>query len=277
MVAFNNTSTVSFSGVTAGETATISLPPSGLYESLQIEYKKAGTLATVAQMIADITEIRVVVNGKVQRRYSAKQLFMLLGLKNHAVNDGFLNIFFAEPSRRSAEGEDSLGWGMADVQTFEVQIDLDDAAGAVTLKCKRNHLPVNNVNMGAIVKIKRHNIPVSSTGEIQWQSLPRLDRYYALHAQSTDIDEVTVEIDNTVKFDNTTLGNSDRIEQHGLTPQAGYFHILADVRGRIKDFWSMQKPNGNGGFVPVDEVLVKFEMNAATSFDVIVEQVGLRD
>ena len=122
----------SFNAVGAGQTATLNLPPDGIYHKLMLHYAEGGTAADAATVTAAIDEARLIVNGKVQRRFTGEDLLAINAYHGKAYTDGYLPIFFSEPWRRTVQGEDALAWGMGDVETFQLEVDI--AAGRVGRK-----------------------------------------------------------------------------------------------------------------------------------------------
>jgi len=262
-----------FNSVAAGQTATLTLPTRGTYHGLLLKYGTATVGgATQANMIAEITEVRLVVNDKVQRRFSATELFDLNVHRNITFATGFLPIYFAEPWRRTAQGEDALAWGMADVNTFQVEIDI--AAGATSPTFTGKALWTSDQRpMGQIVKWRKHTIPVSATGIVNVTTLNKNDSYYGLHAHSANILDIKVTIDSTDHWTGDVTENDKLQSDMGLTPVAGWFHVDFDFTSRASDSLSMVNPAGG----MVDEFQVDFNMSAATSFTLITETLGLRD
>ncbi len=263
----------SFSSVAAGATAAIDLPVTDIYHSLRLNYgtSTAGG-PTQANMESEITEIRVKVNGVVQRTMSAAQLFALNAYHGIPVNDGFLPIYFSEPWRRSAQGEDSLAWGMADVETFQVEVDIAAGATNPTLSATAVKEAASRA-MGPIVKWRRFRVPVAAVGVVNVSTLPKNDAYYALHAISGNVSDVTVKVDEREVFQATAANASAYYKEQGFTPQTGYFHVDFAPTGRVADALPMRDARGNR----VSDFQVDFNMSAAASFDLITETLGLRD
>ncbi len=269
----------SFSAVAAGQTAAIDLPVTDVYHGLRIKYNT--TVAggpTRATAEAHIPQIRVKVNGKVQRRFSLKQLNALNAYHGipftagDATKPAIFPIYFSEPWRRSAQGEDSLGWGMADVETFQVEIDLDAAAAGASLSMV-GIKEKGNRPMGPIVKVRNFRVPVSAVGVVNLTTLPKQDAYYALHANSSDIADATVLVDQEEIFRMTGDDANAYYAEQGFTPQSGWFHIDFAATARVADALPMRDTAGNR----VRDFRVDYNMTAANSFDLLAEVLGLRD
>lgn len=268
-------STNSFNGVGAGQTATLDLPVGDLvFHGIDVVYTTATAGgANQVNMEAELTAARLKVNGKVQRRFTAEELFDINGFNGIAFATGAFPIFLSEPWRRAPQGEDALGWGTQDVDTMQLEIDIAAGATAPTLEAR---LEVERVRrpMGPIVKWRRFNVPVSAVGLVNVTSLPKEDAYYRLHAHSAVIDDVEVNVDQVEKFKATAARNTNLLTRYGLSPVAGWFHIAFDRTQRVADALSMRK-----GDPPrrIDDFRVDFNMSAATGFDLITEVLGPRD
>lgn len=273
-----------FNGVAAGQTAFANLPAVDKYHKLQVTYGTATAGgATQANMEAEITEVRLKVNGVVQRTFSAQQLFDINAFYGIAFSTGILPIYLSEPWMRSALGEDVLAWGMADVQNFTMEIDIDSGATSPTLAMVAEK-EISNDPMGPIVKWRRNQIQVSGTGVRSVTDLPRNagESYKALHAFETaagDISDVLVRFDGEDFFDVTDAQATELYADAGFTQQSagGVFTISAQgLTGRSADVWPMVRQVGNQQR-RVQDFRVDFNMAVANNFTLISETLGLRD
>lgn len=267
--------TRSFNAVAAGQIATLDLPATGIYHGLKLEYgTSTGGGPTQANMEGEVTEVRLIVNGVVQRRFSAQHLFDVNSYKGKGVTAGILPIYFEEPWRKSAQGADGLAWGMADVDTFIVEVDIDGAAVSPTLSATAIKRPGHR-NMGPIVKWRQHIVGVSAIGIVNLSTLPKQDAYYSLHCLSTDIDDVEVQVDQKTILKGTLATLNDVADDYGYVPHADWFHIDFSATRRVSDALSMASEGEGGG--AVKDLQIDFNMSAATSFVMLTEILGLRD
>lgn len=273
--------TNSFQGVGAGQKATLELPVGAVkYHAIQLNYGTATAGGpTRANMEAELTEIQIKLNGKAQRTFSAKQLFDINAVNGITVNDGFLWIWFSEPWQRSAQGEDTLGWGTADIATFTIEATIDGGATNPTLEARLLVDEIAEV-MGPIVKWRRHNVNVSATGLRNVTNLPKIDAYYALHAFSTNINSIEVTIDQKEIWAAQDAQMRELYTQFGLSVPAALTSVLFDFRQRVADALPMgtRVATAEGEFVqPVADFRIDFDMSAATGFDLVTETLGPRD
>lgn len=273
----------SFQGVGAGQTATLDLPVGDLvYHEIRIEYDTSTTGgATQANMETEISKIRLKVNGVTQQEYSAEELFDINALNGKPVNEdgaagnlSSIPIFLGWPEARSAQGEDSLAWGMSDVSTFQIEIDVaNNSSQTPTLSARAVVERGVKRAMGPIRKVKRFTQGVSATGVVTNTGLPRNDDYYAIYAWSSDVD------DAVVKVDGAEIWTADRnaagwlLEDHGWTDVSAVFPIIFNFTRRVADSVKMRDSEGRAR----KEFRVDFNMSAATAFTFLTETVGLRD
>lgn len=269
-----------FNGVAAGQTATVQLPNSGIYHQVRLQYQTttAGG-ATQANMEAEIDEMRVKINGKVQRTLSGAQLFAINAyhgipvLAGSASIRGVLPLYFSEPWRRSAAGEDAGAWGMADVDTFQIEVDINSGATSPQLGLTAVRDRGSRV-MGLITKYRRHTINVGATGWIDVPTFPKHDAYWAVHCVSTDIDEVDVIVEGDAYYKNILIPDlHDYTEHQGFAAQTGYTHIEFAATTRAHDSLPLRSQDG----LAFSDFRVDFNMGAATPFTAITETLGLRD
>lgn len=263
----------SFSSVGAGQTPVLSVNTNYTLHTLKIDYEENGVFANQAAMEAALTEIRLIVNGKVQRSHSAAQLIALNAFHGTAFKDGEIVIHFSEPWRTTEAHQDFFAWGQGDVQTFEIEIDIASGTVAPVLSEARAEITRDVRPLGAIVKYKHHSIQVSAAGEVEWHPLKQ-DAYFAMHFLSEDIDAITVKMNREDLIDNLSKRHiSNDLLDAGWAEQTGYTHLKFDRNGRATDGIKTRDQDGN----QVDEFTVLLEMGAATPVRVMTETYGLRD
>lgn len=272
--------TNSFSSVAAGSTATLELPVGEFtYHSLQLLY---GTTTVggpnEANMRAEVNEVRIIIAGKVQRVFSAAELFDALnGPNGIVVSDGFLPIFFSEPWRRSVNGEEALAWGTNDIPPIFIEVDIDAAATNPTLSA-RIEVDRTRRNLGPIKKVRRFTVPAAAVGLHNLTTLPRIDAYQRLHAFSTVIDDIRIVLDGSDVWDLTDGQARELYQQKGFTDIAAVTSVMFDHTQRAADVQEMRLvlPNGRG-VKQRSEFRIDFNMSAATPFTLLTESIGFRD
>jgi hypothetical protein len=283
-----------FNGVASGQTASISMPVGGItYHKLQLSYfcTNAGN-GNQANAEAHLTEMRLKLNGKIQRRFSARDLDSINALFNRSFQangtSAVMEMYFSKPWARTPRNEDVLAWGMNDVASFQLEVDIAAAATGPTLAAKAEVEYVAR-NTGVIEKWRKFNQPVGATGHNINNTLPKIvnEAYAEIHAfpvTATDITDVTVTVDNIIRFQALNGDNNVLLHGEGWTPQTsggaggGLFSVLFNRTGRTSDALAISYTQGgkNTGQV-VQDLKVDFNMNAATSFNFITVVLGARD
>jgi len=219
----------SATGVAAGQTATFSLPIGRTYHSLLLTY----TGVTLAQM----TEIRLVANGKVMRRITGGtrqdtfNKFCLLSAAN-----GILTIPLDRPGMRLKDGEEftALGTGMPgdpqQVVNLALEIDIDPAAAAPALSLKA--IQSEPRPFGLIAKYREFSHNPAAAGDFEIADLPRGDLIGRIWLNKAGINSVRVEKDGFVLFERTAAENSLVQNDSGYrASQANYFVIDPSENG----------------------------------------------
>jgi hypothetical protein len=264
----------SFNAVGAGQRATLNVPTTAIYHQTPLTYKRNGVLATEAQMKSDLKMIRLLLNGRVQREFTATELFTENAFRDLPVSDGIVPIWLTRPWARAAEGEDALAWGTRNIETFQIEVEIDAAAVSPSLEAHALVENAPNRDIGAIEKWHRYNVPVSAIGVASWNpNIEPLSSYCGLTCYSTDIDGVKVVVDNTNKFEGDLEQINALYEHAELVPQANAVHLAWDYRGRLSDSLPMAFSNG----YKVRNFRVDFTMGAANSFSVTARRLGLPD
>ena len=237
----------SFNGVAASQTATLDLPVDRRYHNICLRFTSTdGSSAVQAVNEADVTQIRVIVDGKVQRTFSSRELFDINTLNGIAYSASLLPIYFSEPWRRSALDEESLAWATSNVSTFSVEVDLGAGATGPALSSILTTDALQGP-MQSIVKWHRRTIAAAGAGVVSYSDFPRRDTYLRQHLSETaaaDITAVDVSVDNFTVLDVSDAQNSDYLADQAFAPVADNFHIVHDHTQRIADGLPMVKLNG---------------------------------
>jgi hypothetical protein len=235
-----------FNGVAAGQTATLDLPVGPRYHVVWLQCANTAE----ASVTSIIDEIRVKINGKTQRVMSATELNALNSMfcspsatlgtvatseyawYEHTAatpDNNLIPIFFAEPWRPEIISKEGLAWGTGDVATFQIEVDLNATNTGVVLSA---FAEVDNavvtteglqraMPMGPIVKWSRFNIPFSSTGWLDVQTLPRRDVILQIsiwHTANYYVSEYELLADNYQWRKLTDLQNAAVLKSRGMTP-----------------------------------------------------------
>jgi hypothetical protein len=221
-----------------------------------------------------ITEIRLKIDGKVQRVMSAQQLIDLNDKNGINFAAGYLHLCFAEPWARTPAGEDALAWGMADVSSFVIEVDIASGRTSPSLASYALKSPMPR-KLGAIKKWKRHVVAVSATGQYQVTTLPRIDAYSALHIQTSAISDISVKVGTIPEFEDLTREYlHDLLTNEGYSPQSDWTHLdVAAITSRVSDMWAMRNSEGQS----VSEFRIDLNFTSTGNFVILSETIGERD
>lgn len=223
-------------GSFAAHTITIDVPVGPRYHEIWIEANAGASKKLITDLLG---EIRVKINGKVQRVHTATELNNLnvLNGPKYASFGGLTNatlsaicLYFAEPWRENEDAQDGLAWATGDVSTFQVEIDITAYAGAaagLTKPVARAVIDNSLIDagngrlvdapLGAIVKIQNVQIPVAS-GTNDFSQLPKKDFYQSLHVIDANATEFEVKVDNNIIRQDSTTHNRAWLLAHNMTP-----------------------------------------------------------
>lgn len=183
------------SAVATGQTATFDLDLGKRYHSLWLEVgddasvSADGTLeAALARLI---TQIRLKVNGKVQRTMTAIELNRINGLMGaafDATSSGtidtaayriYLPIWFSEPWRKNNTEVPLTAWNAAGIDSFQLEVDMGATVNAPVLTGFYEYdAPVGG--MGAIVKWIRQTFGASGTVQ-DFNTISKRDWLQSIH------------------------------------------------------------------------------------------------
>jgi hypothetical protein len=283
----------SFTGVAGGQTASIALPVGGItYHKLQLAYfcTNAGN-GNQANLEAHITEMRLKINGKIQRRFSAKDIDVINAVFNRPFQtsgtSAIVEMYFSKPWQRTPNQEDALAWGMADASSFSLEVDIAAAATGPTLTA---HAEVEYISRptGVIEQWLKFNQPIGATGQNINNTLPKIpgqaySEIHAMQVNNTDITDVQVTVDNVIRYQCTQTDSNVLLHGEGWTPQTsggaggGAMSILFDRTGRVSDALAISYTSGGKlTGANVQDFRVMFDMNAANSFNFITVILGQR-
>ena len=257
----------SFDGVAAGQTATLKLPIGFRYHQLFISY--AGVT------LAQLTEIRVLANGKLLQRFSATERDILNQFDGRPAAAGILVLPFDRygMKNRAAEEETALNTGVADsrgiaINSLHIEIDIDAAAAAPVLSAKAERSAPVPDGPGLLPFIYKMNRSVD-VGEFSISDIP----YGRLETQAlekmmlttTAITSVRVERD-TFPVIERTIAENDLVQTEGVrVPVAGYEFIDFTERGYAANLL---------GLVGLNDFALRMDVTGAGNIPMIVQYAG---
>lgn len=224
-----------FTGIGANQLATSVVPASGKYFDLLLRPLDSATAVSVTNMIADITNLRALINGETIIDAPAEVLLMLQNYyygKNSSTGDvntaGQLPLFFSKDFYRDAAQGDTLGLGMQDVDSFTLEADCGALVGTAAhvdkIEVRGNRIEIPSP-ISQHVRIQKFPQDFGSTGEEEITDLPRepnvgvLAYHIFYDDNTTDLTDVTVIRNSSELIKVTAEDNNTLLEKAGRTPQ----------------------------------------------------------
>lgn len=275
-----------FNGVASGGTATVDLPIGLLYHVIWIKigYDGANASKETAGSAANqiVGDIRVKINGKVQRVFTAKELNAMnssngsqFALKTSGTMGSsgyreYIPIFLAEPWREDVREQVLSAWNVNQVRSFQIEVDIKTITSPIVAGYYEFE-PSPGGDIGTIVKVIRQTFAVNGTS-IDLNTIDRRDYLQALHLFSTsDTKYVTklkltangTEIQDLIDYLENRAINLSR----GLNPDttaAPRFDLILDYDDRL------------GSALPLDglnELTLQLHFDASTAGTIVVLMV----
>lgn len=263
-------------GVASGATATFDLPLGVRYFALFLELGHAGT----PDWDTDATEVRVKIDGRIQRRFTPSELDAINLIEGaqygFQASDTILPIFFAKDWLRTLAGENAMAWGTGGIASMQIEVDLGTLTSPTLVGRALIDDQTAEVNgrivpfpLGKIEIWDKFNFPVTNTGFVQMQNLPKRGEYVAIHAFSANITEARIFVDNIAILDSTKTIYDAILAARGKTTAAGRFDVLFDLDNQLGSTLKTVKNDGR----TIDELLVEWNMGTAAGFDVITRSL----
>lgn len=270
----------SFSAVGAGQTANISVPTGGYtYAFWLLKYVANGSDADEATFGADITNIKIKLDGEVLIDLSGQDLLDLNNYYGYEMANGYFPIMFVRPEFLDPIEEARFALGTLGLGQVTMEVKIDSGATAPELSMTANILSGQSRGPGQLIRIRKTaygNQAASGTREIDNLPVtgPETGRgLKALHIGSGNIDSHEVLLNNQTIHEATAeelalTTNIYSFKSGGRNPVSGKYHI--DFTG---DRYSGIIPTQNA------DIRAKLEFNSAdAAFEIIHEEViGQRD
>lgn len=226
------------SDITAGRTNTVLVPASGVLHGIYLYAHASGTPLNRAQLINDIGDIRVRVDGKLKIDVDAE--FVLddyaYWFDQHGAftEAGVIPILLWRPNLPDAFERALLAWGTEDVESIALEVEiLDTSAGTGTVDTVEVFIEVEDDRrvLGKHLCISQHLRNFATTGEEQVNTLPYGDKDVAILAEAIEdstgtIDEVTVQEGQVQMYQSLPAAVNDlMLHCRGRTEQTGYYTV----------------------------------------------------
>ena len=275
----------SFSPVASGQVAQCKISKDRRIHAIFL--KLASETAT--QMGYKIREIRLMLGTVQLIRLSPAQLVALNAYRALTYTNGWLELYFSDPTVRTPVGEESTAlntFGLGGELILEVEFKTDAEYNAAT-STSDGFTPVleglmeyDYVNDGNRAFVTRKPITIinAATGEFDFQTLPRVGAYKALHLFTSYIDRVRVYRDDVELLDRTSAQITILSKRNGLTPQSGHLPIDFQFTNQATDAAEMivqvgVDAAGKPVFAQAKSFDFKFTANTGGNITAVVEQI----
>jgi hypothetical protein len=239
-------------GIGAGQTAIVRVPPGATYLELVLQCTIAGVAATRAELETMLGDIRLTLSGVEKFTVSAKQLIAIAEFYRSGVvgDTGYLVIPFERLWMSTAAARQNPAYGTLGEDSFQVEVQQLAGSTISAIQAFARVAPVAE-ELGAHMTIKRLTPNIGALGKFYYPDLPKLPGWflYALHIQWGSVgtiadltnvavvaDEIRV-VDCAPALENRylTLGNPAR------TPQTakGFFTVDFTARNEDEDALSL--------------------------------------
>lgn len=256
----------------AGGTVIFNLPLGLSFHDFLFRYQATGADASQAVMKADLTAVRLILNG--ETKWDVDATFLLEIMQDFYNRDqvaGAMHLPLARPWHKTIIGSDELAWPTgkgSGVQTLTVEVEIDAAAVNPDLELYALQGPQKTPEnpqgvLGRHLAVRKFPKAAAAVGVNEVADLPR-NKYglIAAHFDTANIDDVTVEINSRKVFEADRVV-MDAAYNEARTVQATWTHVDWCHRNRLADA------------VPMDVEDFRFKLNfsAAGGYNVYLERI----
>lgn len=262
-----------FEGVSPGNQALIKLPIGRRYHHLFLIYSGV----TLAQM----TEIRILANGKVFQSFSATQRDKMNQFVGLDAANGILQIPFERMGLKNRDQQEltAVNTNVADkngraITSLTVEIDIAGTATAPALKMFATQSAPQPGGPGVMMNIRRTSRSIAGAGELEVSDYlygtpvsQSLNRAFFIPSAG-NINRVIVERDLYNIWERETALNefTQKNSDAGRVPQSGYWVLDTTERG----YGANQI-----GLRGVQDFRMRFDCSAAMTVDAVIEYLGV--
>jgi len=237
----------SLRGVGAGAVATSQLPVGVTYHAIALRCTIAGVEATAAQILAQVSRIKLTLNGDPKIDASATEL-AAVDRHWHTRNSvdpvgqgGILHIWLARPELQEIDGQDGPAWGTADVNSLTLDVTL--AGGATIDAIDLRAWITKGEPLGRHICLRRLTDSMGAAGDKVLSDFQNPNAEYQLLALHIDksggagnlITSITLKADQNEEWDGPYANLQALFAPYGLTQVSGWTHLPFAFRGRPLD------------------------------------------
>jgi hypothetical protein len=226
-----------------------------IYDGIGLSITKAGALVPLANLDTDISEIRIVADSRVLRRFTPAMLLAYLQAKNltDALTDGVNPVYsafipFTDPTRPTVEGQESTALGTADVKQLLLQVDFK-ATGAVYTAAAAAQVRIGAKSVRFFETWQIEQLALVN-GVANFNTLSTVDDYLGLLIMSGTASRVKVTVDTAIVYD---AYKADAIgflrEQRPGALAANAFPVFFDATKQVSDALPMAIRDAKGNVI----------------------------
>lgn len=263
-----------FEGVAPGNQALIKLPIGRRFHHLYLHYSGV----TLAQM----TEIRILANGKVFQRFSATERDKMNQFVGLSAADGILQIPFERVGLKNREQQEVTAVNTnvrnpdngAMISGLTVEIDIAESASAPSLKMSATQSAPVQGGPGPMLNIMKASRSIAGVGELEVSDYlygtpvsQSLNRAYFVPSEN-QITKLTIERDLYNIWERETALNEwvQKNSDAGRNPIDGWWVMDTTERG----YGANQI-----GLRGAQDFRIKFDCNGAMTVNGIIEYIGI--
>ncbi|WP_027331081.1 major capsid protein P2 [Marinimicrobium agarilyticum] len=272
-----------FEGVAAGNQALLKLPIGRRFHHLFLKYSGV----TLAQM----TEIRILANGKVFQRFSGTQRDKMNQFVGLAAANGILQIPFERMGLKNRDQQEAtaINTNVFDkngraIKSLQVEIDIHPDATAPSLEMRATQSAPVAGGPGIMLNIMKASRNIAGQGELEvsdytYGTIPTmaLNRAYFIPS-ANQINKVTVERELYNIWERDTALNEwvQNNSDAGRNPVSGWWVLDTTERGYGANQIGLAQIGENGRIASkVQDFRIKFDCSGAMTVDGILEYTGL--
>ena len=228
-----------FQSVQQGATNTVAVPRGPTYRQFVLYCTDGGVAGTAAKMIADISYIRIKVNGITRWECSGADAITLAKYYGATIADnGRLPIVLTRKDWKTLPAMENLAWGTADVDTLHFEVDLK-SGGDIDGLALYAHVTAEERVLGTIVEVHKSNLTAAATGLFELSNVPRFNGdlvgMHFDHSGAAVVTELEVFLNQVQVFNHDlTLWHAD-LTDFGRVPQTTWVHFETTILDRIDD------------------------------------------
>jgi len=194
---------------------------------------------TYREMIANIEEVVLKINGIARQTYSGEDLVMMNEFyEEDGFTDGELVIPLSRHWAKTIQGQENLCWGTRNVDNIFLEVKLASGITNPQLSCDAFFTP-DSRDLGLIVEVHKVQFSSSVAGKVEIADLAKENgSLLALHMKNSDITACELKVDRAfiIESDADLETYQNRIKRvGGRNPQTGYVHLDAMHLNRIDD------------------------------------------